>query len=86
MKGIKFPQHNKTDNITAIHPFCKYAPKNDRLSEQIYNKFNELSMIDSGTISTRKEDLPTAIYSGRSNLRVTVDLIIQSTIRGDRQI
>jgi len=26
--------------IAAIHPFCKYAPKNDKLSEQIYNKFN----------------------------------------------
>ena len=26
--------------MSAIHPFSKYAPKNDRLSEQIYNKFN----------------------------------------------
>jgi len=26
--------------IAAIHPFCKYALKNDRLSEQIHNKFN----------------------------------------------
>ena len=25
--------------IAAISPFCKYAPKNGRLSEQIYNKF-----------------------------------------------
>jgi hypothetical protein len=26
--------------VSAIHPFCKYAPKNDRLSGQIYNKFS----------------------------------------------
>ena len=25
---------------SAIHQFCKYAPQNDRLSEQIHNKFN----------------------------------------------
>ncbi len=53
MKRIKFQQHNKTNNITAIHPFCKYAPKNDRLSEQIYNKFSLLSMIDLGTKSNK---------------------------------
>jgi hypothetical protein len=51
MKGIKFTQHNKTNNITAIHPFCKYAPENDRLSEQIYNKFSQLAMIDLDTTS-----------------------------------
>ena len=31
-----------------IHPFCKYAPKNDRLSEQIYYKFSWLAIIDLG--------------------------------------
>ncbi len=37
---------------SAIHPFCKYAPENDRLSEQIYNKFSQLAMIDLGTYVT----------------------------------
>jgi hypothetical protein len=41
--GLAIPTHNfelapKLD-ITAIHPFCKYAPKNVRLSKQIYYKF-----------------------------------------------
>jgi hypothetical protein len=32
-----------------MHPFCKYAPQNDILPEQMYYKFSQLAMIDLGT-------------------------------------
>ena len=35
--------------ISAIHPFCKYAPKKDRLAEQIYNIIRRLAGFDLGT-------------------------------------
>jgi hypothetical protein len=45
--GLRSEIHNFTELwMSAINPFCKYAPKNDRLSEQIYNKFRQLAMID----------------------------------------
>ena len=47
---------------SAIHPFCKYAPENDRLSEQIYNKFSQLAMIDLGTESTIFDRLKFCIF------------------------
>jgi len=38
--GLRNEAHNFPELYkAAIHPFCKYAPKNDGLSEQIYNKF-----------------------------------------------
>jgi hypothetical protein len=38
--------------MAAMHPFCKYAPQNDILPEQMYYKFSQLAMIDLGTQST----------------------------------
>jgi len=51
--GLATPSHNFKLSpevyMSAIHPICTYAPQNDRLSEQIFNKFNKLAIIDSGT-------------------------------------
>ena len=40
MERIKFPQHNKTDNITAINPQLKILTDSYKLHLQIHNPKN----------------------------------------------